>query len=275
MKQSRAYRTSSSGIERGSPFAIGPAGLSVRRFDHALFEEDGFAEDTSREDSTGGGERTIPRFRKRTRPGKPEYQCRDASFGRVGGNIGRSIYDPALARAPISRKALLLGLLNVRLGHWWDSGVEPGQRQKTAHRTASWRLGKWAGRMVSGAGGRLPDELLARFHGPARRHWYLSDGGHFENTAMLRADSPAGSVHHLLRLRRRSNYRFEDVANLVRKARLDFGTDITFLSEAETNRTILPASEGCDRAAFRDLVPMDDEDESQRLSQAHAALARN
>ncbi len=29
----------------------------------------------------------------------------------------------------------------------------------------------------------LFQELLARFHGPNSRRWYLSDGGHFENTA--------------------------------------------------------------------------------------------
>ena len=28
----------------------------------------------------------------------------------------------------------------------------------------------------------LLTEFFGRFHGPARRHWYLSDGGHFENT---------------------------------------------------------------------------------------------
>ncbi len=29
--------------------------------------------------------------------------------------------------------------------------------------------------------GYLMDELLSRFHGTARRRWYLSDGGNFEN----------------------------------------------------------------------------------------------
>jgi hypothetical protein len=69
-------------------------------------------------------------------------------------------------------------------------------------------------------------EFFARFHGPARRHWYLSDGGHFENTG----------CYELIRRRvpfiicsdagQDPQYDFVDLANLVRKARIDFGAEI-------------------------------------------------
>jgi len=75
----------------------------------------------------------------------------------------------------------------------------------------------------------LTDEFLAQFHGPHRRLWYLTDG-HFENTA----------VYELLRRRfpimivcddgADAEYAFEDLANLVRKAKIDFDTDIEFLT---------------------------------------------
>ena len=59
-----------------------------------------------------------------------------------------------------------------------------------------------------------------------RRHWYLSDGGHFENTG----------CYELVRRRvpfivcsdagQDPEYEFADLANLVRKARTDFGAEI-------------------------------------------------
>jgi Patatin-like phospholipase len=122
--------------------------------------------------------------------------------------------------------SLLLGLANVRLGYWWDSGIKPlKKRTGTAHpnfmELAS-RFITW----VLPVQTCLMSEFFARFHGPERRHWYLSDGGHFENTAcyeLIRRRVPliicsdAGQDPH---------YQFADLANLVRKARTDFGAEI-------------------------------------------------
>jgi hypothetical protein len=76
------------------------------------------------------------------------------------------------------------------------------------------------------------NEFFARFHGPSRRHWYLSDGGHFENTG----------CYELIRRRvpfiicsdagQDPNYEFADFANLVRKARIDFGAEIQVVRHA-------------------------------------------
>jgi hypothetical protein len=121
--------------------------------------------------------------------------------------------------------SLLLGLANVRLGYWWDSGITAGQCP--ANKRPNFL--EVASRLVSRI---LPvqtcllNEFFARFHGPARQHWYLSDGGHFENTA----------CYELIRRRvpfiicsdagQDPNYEFADLANLVRKARTDFGAEI-------------------------------------------------
>lgn len=122
--------------------------------------------------------------------------------------------------------SLLLGLANVRLGYWWDSGIKPLKKRASA---AGPNFMELASRFISWL---LPvqtclmSEFFARFHGPERRHWYLSDGGHFENTAcyeLIRRRVPfiicsdAGQDPH---------YQFEDLANLVRKARTDFGAEI-------------------------------------------------
>ena len=84
----------------------------------------------------------------------------------------------------------------------------------------------------------LFSEWRARFDGPSREFWNLSDGGHLENTA----------VYELIRRRvpfilctdatRDLNYSFEDHANVVRLVRVDFGAEITWLSNPSRNPTM-------------------------------------
>jgi len=133
--------------------------------------------------------------------------------------------------------SMLLGLANVRLGYWWDSGVRPETR---ANRTPPDILAKLSETIsaIFAAETYLYEELLARFHGPARQRWYLSDGGHFENTA----------CYELLRRRvpfiivcddgQDPEYCFDDLAGLVRKARLDFDADIRFFSAEEIEQHV-------------------------------------
>ena len=84
----------------------------------------------------------------------------------------------------------------------------------------------------------LFDELLARFHGTAPQWWPLSDGGHFENLGgyeLIRRRLP---VIVIVDAEADPEYNFEGLSNLVRKARLDFGAEIKFLSEEELDRSI-------------------------------------
>jgi hypothetical protein len=131
--------------------------------------------------------------------------------------------------------SLLLGLANVRLGYWWNSGTGP-----RAGRAGAWRI---LGRLFP-VQAHLVEEMLARFYGPAERLWYLSDGGHFENTA----------VYELVRRRLPfivacdngcdPAYAWADVGNLVRKLRLDFGAQVRFLEPAEIAAAVDPALQG-------------------------------
>ena len=135
----------------------------------------------------------------------------------------------------------------------------------------------------------LLDEFLARFHGSARQYWYLTDGGHFENLG----------AYELIRRRLRliviidaggdPDYVFSDLANLIRKARLDFGAEIRFLDQQRVGRSVSATV----RKFFGTLdqlrrgiwtkEPIDDPIasgkrlsvaiEEERLSLAHAALA--
>jgi hypothetical protein len=132
-------------------------------------------------------------------------------------------------RTRVSR-SILATAFNLRLGGWWDSGVHtpaPGFN-------LDWAL-QWVPAYAS-----LYDEAFARFPGTARSRWYLSDGGHFENTGCyelirrrmeLIVCSDAGAD---------PDYLFEDIGNLVRLARVDFGAEIEFLDEATLATFVAP-----------------------------------
>ncbi len=134
--------------------------------------------------------------------------------------------------------SFLCGLLNVRLGYWWNAGVDPAARSSFRGRMKERTRLFFHGLLPVQA--YLLDEFLARFRGPNAPLWYLSDGGHFENTA----------VYELIRRRlplivvcdngADADYAFADLAALVRKARIDFQTEITFLDAAALEKLKSP-----------------------------------
>ncbi len=126
--------------------------------------------------------------------------------------------------------SLLLGFANVRLGYWWDSKVKPRERQDQRTPLANSQRISMAIAWCMPAPHSLVDEMLARFHGPAHQHWYLSDGGHFENTACYELIRRRVRFILCLDCGQDADMMFEDIGNLTRKARIDFGAEITFLS---------------------------------------------
>jgi hypothetical protein len=120
--------------------------------------------------------------------------------------------------------SLLTGFFNVRLGYWWDSGtrsIAPGHKlTQSIGRFLAWLLPVQSSFL---------DEFLGRFHGTARQYWYLSDGGHFEDLGgyeLIRRRLP---VMVLIDAAADPDYDFEELANLIRKARLDFNAEINFI----------------------------------------------
>ncbi len=145
------------------------------------------------------------------------------------GTLGRWIAVSGAAASPgagayTSRGlALLVYFLGVRMGHWMRAPVE--------HAPLRW-LSRLAWRFIPKPM-MLASEASATFFGVERPWWYLSDGGHFENSgvyALLKRElgfiilSDAGCD---------ANYEFGDIENLVRKARIDFGAEIDFYSREE------------------------------------------
>jgi hypothetical protein len=278
---------------KGFSLAVGPAGISVRSKDHAVyFGPDAFAAprrvvlqpvDLKANDDARFhvfGQRSSE---KQTAPGTeggtestpevspaPTVTAEMPAIGAWMGTSGAAFTTGLGARTSIAT-SLLLGLFNIRLGYWWDSGVVPHNRPGVARRTKAQSLGFRVASLFP-AQVAFVDEMLARFHGPSRKQWYLSDGGHFENTAcyeLIRRQVPfiiccdCGCDPETT---------FEDVANLVRKARIDFGAEIDFIEAAGLAKLEDKARQVIGPLSALRAKP--DDAEGQRLSSAHAALAQ-
>jgi hypothetical protein len=126
--------------------------------------------------------------------------------------------------------SLLLALTNVRLGYWWNAEVQKPIPVRDAPADPRWveRLSA-----MFATQSYLLNEMFARYYGSRRAYWYLSDGGHFENTAayeLIRRRAPRIIV---LDNGHDDEYAFDDVANMVRKARIDLDAEIEFLNAEE------------------------------------------
>ncbi len=166
--------------------------------------------------------------------------------------ISGAAFAPGLGRMTRRGIAALSVFAGLRLGFWWDS-KQAGIAQPGAGR----RVGTWLMKTRY-----LLLECFAAFPGSGSANWYLSDGGHFENTgayALLRREA---ELIVLADCGADPTYGFGDLENLIRRARIDLNAEIVFLKpgcDAE-------GSWRCDFGSLSDLA--------SSSSQACLALAR-
>jgi hypothetical protein len=267
---------------KGTGFALGPCALSLGIRHHlvdkagappAIFPVDGFRVFRSAEEN---GRTPEP-----------------LSLGRWMSISGAAFSAAAGANTTVPI-AILAGMLNVRLGYWWDSGTpaDAGPLSIGAKRWTPWVTFE-ALLPVQSA---LLSEMLARTRGTAGQLWNLSDGGHFENMGgyeLIRRRLP---LIVIVDAEADPDYEFRGLSDLVRKARLDFNAEITFLSTAQLadrideHTPVLPESvqpyfgdlDSLRRGRWSDeAVPGPDggltrytlDVDRSRVSRAHAALA--
>ena len=169
------------------------------------------------------------------------------TLGRWGA-ISGAAFAPGLGSLTRGGVAALCTLAGLRLGYWWPSHCLAGATAAPARRE-----GKSSG---------LLRELVGNFTAQRGGAWYLSDGGHYENTAALALLAERASLIVLADCGADPRYRFEDLENLVRKARIDFEAEIEFL-RPKTNQP---------DTAFAYFGSLDDL--ASPASQACLALAR-
>ncbi|WP_051975080.1 hypothetical protein [Cupriavidus necator] len=161
--------------------------------------------------------------------------------------ISGATVSTGLGRATKLGTSLLLGLANLRLGTWWPSypasHAREGGRRGRARRHPERATHPWlaAGMALFRTQYYLGCELAARFHGTRRGWQYLSDGGHFDNTGVYELLRPGRDVSLIVLCDCGGDpdYRFGDLANLIRLARIDYGLEIVIDTEAATTHPVL------------------------------------
>lgn len=231
---------------RGMNMAVGPAGVSVAARHHALW------------DAAGGGRSNrllgVPSASESGRfavfpPTEHGFDSEPLDVGQWMAISGAAVSAGAGWQTSLGL-SLLTGLFNLRLGRWWSSGVAPRSREQVMRATGSSPLRRerrMARRLFTAlfpVEHHLMDELLGRFWGPARRFWYLTDGGHFENTGIYELIRRRAPVIVAFDNGADPDGHFSDFANLVRKARTDFGAEVRLMNRLERERALLTIPDG-------------------------------
>lgn len=117
--------------------------------------------------------------------------------------------------------SVLAMMANVRLGYWWkhDTSAAKGKGLRSRRDTVL---------------GYLYSEFSSSFDTSMdrQRRWYLTDGGHFENTGAYALLQRAVEFVVVCDNGADPDYRFDDVVRLIDRARTDLGAEITFLDRA-------------------------------------------
>ena len=124
--------------------------------------------------------------------------------------------------------AALMFLSGLRLGYW--------------HAAVNRRQGepeRWTNRPRL-----VMSEAFARFPGLRSAEWYLSDGGHFDNTGVYALLKRQARLIVVADCGADPGYAFEDLENLVRKAAIDYCCDIEFIAGCPTLPPALQAAIG-------------------------------
>ncbi len=131
--------------------------------------------------------------------------------------------------------ATLLFMSGIRLGYWTRALIDQQSRLRNQQ---GW-LRYWSSRLMPKPLA-IVAESLARFPGQFGSIWYVSDGGHYDNTG----------IYALLKRRSRlivaadcgadPKYLFSDLESLVRKAKIDYGATIEFLDPRQMTEKASP-----------------------------------
>jgi hypothetical protein len=250
---------------KGVPLAVGPAGLSVGVRHHLVADAD-----------PKKGHIALPSgdghcvFESKKLKGDPEA----LSLGRWVSISGAAAGSAVGSRTTLPT-AMLATFANVRLGYWWNSGLD-------LHPTGFFR------KLLPPVYRALMAEFLCNLRGTGDRLWNLSDGGHFENLGgyeLIRRRLP---LIILIDAEQDTDYKFSGLADLIRKARLDFGAEIEFV-DPQTVRKHLKDAEvleffgtlgqlrRVDPSALEKSVSsvgLELPASREALSRAHAAIAR-
>lgn len=117
--------------------------------------------------------------------------------------------------------AALLFMSGIRLGYWTQCLLRINPAQSQGIRALLARMFPKPLAIVA--------ESLARFPGLGSPLWYVSDGGHFDNTGIYALLKRRPALIVAADCGADPNYLFGDLESLVRKAKIDFNAKIEFV----------------------------------------------
>jgi hypothetical protein len=214
---------------KGTIMAVGPMGLSVGLHHHATWEDQGLK---------GQGAPPAPGAPKAFKvfPPGETMACESMMLGQWVG-ISGAAFGTGLGSRTQAGISALFSFFNVRTGYWWYSGIDrPGPSGAGPSFGQAISAPVRAFSRILPVQAHLLEEALGRFPGTAHRQWYLSDGGHFENTGVHELARRQVPVILLADCGRDEGCAFEDLANLTLKLRNDFGAELSFPAGAHAFR---------------------------------------
>jgi choline dehydrogenase-like flavoprotein len=236
--------------DKGMSMCIGPAGVSVARRYHATWEPHPDGRPGNEIDVRALAVAPDPHmFHALARSDRPIATVEQLRLGHWMA-ISSAALTTGSGRNTSLPMSLLLGLLNVRLGYWWNSGISPGKRPGR-YPPGLWRRIKSLPSTIFAVQGMLLNEWRSHFEGPAAKFWYLSDGGHFDNTALYELIRRKLPFMIAVDAAQDHRYELEDVAILTRQVRLDFKADFTWLDPTPARQ-----ANNAGWAAFDAAAPM-------------------
>ncbi len=121
----------------------------------------------------------------------------------------------------------LLFLSGMRLGYWEPSlsSDHHGRRADAPHPESPGLIQRLPLKVSA-----IMSELLGQFPGLSHGAWYVSDGGHFENTGIYPLIKRELPLIVAADCGADPKYLFEDMESMIRKVRIDFGAEIDFIA---------------------------------------------
>ncbi len=220
--------------DKGLAMCVGPAGMSVGRRYHALWEP----RRGLRVDATIV--RPLPvapdpnAFHVLARADRKNPRVERLRLGQWTAISAAAVATGAGRYTSVSQ-SLLLGLLNVRLGYWWDSRIRAGKRPGR-YPPNLWRRLKSLPASLVRMQATFLNEWRGYFPGPAERLWNLSDGGHFEVLGLYELVRRRLAFIIAVDGAEDPQYKLDDLAVLIRRARLDFNAEFRWLDPTERRK---------------------------------------
>ena len=169
--------------------------------------------------------------------------------------------------------SLLAGLLNLRLGYWWDSGIFADERPGRFPGNLWVRL-KGIPAAVFRMQSLLFSEWRGRFHGPSHELWNLTDGGEQDDSGLYELIRRRLPLIIAVDAGLDSDYTYGDLGNLERLVRLDFGVEFEWQTHPRESEVPKFVSDWIDLAQVSPMNGIKGNPSKGGPGDGHTALAR-